>query len=339
MQKISLFIIVILLNYSCGIKKNIIDSDSSTTPKRHFFIDNNFQLDYSDKKNWAFRSDLDDFNDILPKNYNIKADTMFNVSVFYIHPTTLYNSTSWNADTSYFQENQSINLCLENQLSVFAGITKLYAPHYREMHIYSYTDTVNGYKAFDFAYQDVLSAFQYFIEISEHDQFIIASHSQGTNHAKRLISEYIANDSDLLNRLILSYLIGMDIAKNELPIPLCDSPDDLNCFMTWRSFNDLYYPNNWKFGENFHSTNPINFSVDTRWSAKHDHLGVLFPNQRIGLKKSVSAMNKLGLVWVRLPNNIFINKYKSNSYHQADFNLFWTNIRKNLQSRLSLSKL
>ena len=328
-----------LLNYSCGIKKNIIDSDSSTTPQRHFFIDNNFQLDYSDKKNWAFRSDLDDFNDILPKNYNIKDDTMFNVSVFYIHPTTLYNSTSWNADTSYFQENQSITLCLENQLSVFAGITKLYAPHYREMHIYSYTDTVNGYKAFDFAYQDVLSAFQYFIEISEHDKFIIASHSQGTNHAKRLISEYIANDSNLLNRLILSYLIGMDIAKNELPIPLCDYPDDLNCFMTWRSFNDLYYPNKWKFGENFQSTNPINFSVDTRWSAKHDHLGVLFPNQRIGLKKSLSAMNKLGLVWVRLPNNIFINKYKSNSYHHADFNLFWTNIRKNLQSRLSLSKL
>ena len=65
-----------LLNYSCGIKKNIIDSDSSTTPKRHFFIDNNFQLDYSDKKNWAFRSDLDDFNDILPKNYNIKDDVL-----------------------------------------------------------------------------------------------------------------------------------------------------------------------------------------------------------------------------------------------------------------------
>jgi len=328
-----------LLNYSCGIKKNIIDSDSSTTPKRNFFIANNFQLDYSDKNNWAFRSDLDDFNDILPKNYNIKDDTMFNVSVFYIHPTTLYNSNSWNADTSYFQENQSITLCLENQLSVFAGITHLYAPHYREMHIYSYTDTVNGYKAFDFAYKDVLSAFQYFLESVKHDKFIIASHSQGTNHAKRLILEYIANDSDLLNRLILSYLIGMDIAQNELPIPLCDDPDDLNCFMTWRSFNDLYYPNNWKFGENFQSINPINFGVDTRWSAKHDHLGVLFPNQRIGFKKSVSAMNTLGLVWVRLPNNIFINKYKSNSYHHADFNLFWTNIRKNLQSRLSLDKL
>ena len=39
----------------------------------------------------------------------------------------------------------------------------MYAPHYREMHIYSYTDTVNGYKAFDIAYLDVLEAFKHFV--------------------------------------------------------------------------------------------------------------------------------------------------------------------------------
>ena len=83
----------------------------------------------------------------------------------------------------HFIDNISIKLCLENQASVFAGITDLYAPHYREMHIHSYTDTINGFKAYDLAYSDVINAFKFFINNKKTDKYIIASHSQGTNHA------------------------------------------------------------------------------------------------------------------------------------------------------------
>ena len=65
------------------------------------------------------------------------------------------------------------------------------------MHIHSYTDTVNGYKAYDLAYNDILNAFKYFISNIKTDNYIIASHSQGTNHAKRLISEYISKNDDI----------------------------------------------------------------------------------------------------------------------------------------------
>ena len=65
------------------------------------------------------------------------------------------------------------------------------------MHIYSYTDTVNGYKAFDVAYQDVLEAFKYFINKNPSNPIIIAAHSQGTNHAVRLINEYISLNKNI----------------------------------------------------------------------------------------------------------------------------------------------
>ena len=329
------FLAILLAFSSCGINKNIIDSSSYDLPKQDFLTHlNYYELDYSKKSNWAFRSDIDDFLDLLPKNYNYKKDSLFPISVFYIHPTTLYNSDNWNADTSYFQNNVAINLCLENQASVFAGITELYAPHYREMHIYSYTDTINGYKAFEHAYNDVLLAFKYFIKNKKNKKFIIASHSQGTNHAKKLITDYISKDEILLSSLILSYLIGMDISKGELPIPLCEDSSQLNCFVNWRSFNYLYLPSDWKYGSEFLSVNPITFSSDSLWSNRKDHLGVLLPNQKIVFKKSLIVRNKLSLLWVRLPNNVFLNKYKSDSYHKADFNLFWLNIRKNLQYRL-----
>lgn len=333
-NKLLLLFFIISL-FSCGLKQKLNYSSDFTVPDQNF-EDNKtkLDLDYSNEKNWAFRSDIHDFKKIMPKNHSIKNEKKLNVSVFYIHPTTLFSSKKWNADTSHFMNNEIIDLCLENQASVFAGITDLYVPHYREMHIYSYTDTINGLKAFNFAYNDVKSSFKYFLQTIQTDKFIIASHSQGTNHAKKLINEYIYPDKKLRNKLVMSYLIGMDIYKNEMVIDLCQNPIQLNCFLNWRSFNESYYPNDWNYGDNFISVNPITFKNDSLWSDRNQHKGILFPNQRIFLASSLSVRNEKGLAWVKLYNNIFLNKFRTNSYHNADFNLFWVNIRQNLIKRL-----
>ena len=325
----------ILLFFSCGLKQKLNYSSDFTVPDYKFNdTEIRIPLDYNDEKNWAFRSDKHDFNKILPKNYCTKNEKKLNISVFFIHPTSLFSSKNWNADTSHFSNNKIIDLVLENQASVFAGITDLYVPHYREMHIYSYTDTINGIKAFNIAYNDVMSSFKYFLKNKKTDKFIIASHSQGTNHAKKLINEYIYPKVDLRRKLIMSYLIGMDINKNEMLIDFCQSPDELNCFLNWRSFNESYYPSDWKYGENYVSINPVTYTNDTMWSDKKQHHGILFPNQRIVLKRSVSVRNEKGLLWVNFDKNLILNSFKKESYHNADFNLFWLNIRKNLIKRL-----
>ena len=325
----------IILFFSCGLKQKLNYSSEFIIPDQKF--NNNevrIDLDYNDEKNWAFRSDMHDFNRLIPKNYNIKNEKKINVSVFFIHPTTLFSSKKWNADTSHFLNNNIIDLCLENQASVFAGITDLYVPHYREMHIYSYTDTINGIKAFNVAYNDIEASFKYFLKNKKTDKFIIASHSQGTNHAKKLINEYIYPKVDLRSKLLMSYLIGMDINKNEMLIDLCQNPVQLNCFLNWRSFNESYYPNDWNYGESYISINPITYTNDTLWSDKKQHQGILFPNQRIVFKRSISVRNENGLLWVNFDNNLFLNNFKKKSYHNADFNLYWINIRQNLIKRL-----
>ena len=329
------FLLIIFLLFSCGLQKNLNYSSEYITPVQDFKKNENIvELDYSDEKNWAFRSDLHDFNKLIPKNYKSDNEETFDVSVFYIHPTTLFSSKNWNADTVHFIDNQLIDLCLDNQASIFAGLSYLYVPHYREMHIYSYTDTINGIKAFNFAYNDILSSFKYFVENIKTEKFIIVSHSQGTNHAKKLINEYIYNRSDLLDRLVLSYLIGMDISNEEMLIDLCEDPNQLYCFLNWRSFNDLYYPNDWNYGDDYLSINPITFSTNFSWSNRDAHRGILFPNKKIFFKKTLSVRNEKGLLWVKLPKNIFMKKFRRSSYHNADFNLFWVNVRHNLITRL-----
>ena len=329
-----LFFCFLILNFSCSLQKNLNYSSDNIVPNKNFEYNIQTELNYNEARNWAFRADTDDFHELLPKNFKPRNEESFNISVFYIHPTSLFSSENWNADTTHFYNNRLINLCLENQASIFAGLSDLYAPHYREMHIYSYTDTINGINAFNFAYNDVLSAFKYFLSSIKTEKFIIASHSQGTNHAKKLINEYIFPDKILLNRLLLSYLIGMDISTNEMSIDLCSEPSQLNCFLNWRSFNNFYYPDDWDYGENYVSVNPIDFNIKFSWSSKKHHLGILFPNKKIFFKKSLSVRNESGLVWVKLPKNIFFKRFQRNSYHNADFNLFWVNIRSNLINRL-----
>ena len=335
LNRLFLFFFILLFLCSCALQKKPTYSSDYVIPVQNFEkTEINFELDYSNPKNWAFRSDLDDFSVLMPKNYKFKNEEVFDVSVFYIHPTSLFSSEHWNADTTHFINNNLIDLCLENQASVFAGLSDLYAPHYREMHIYSYTDTINGIKAFSIAYNDILLAFKYFLKNIKTDKFIIASHSQGTNHAKKLINEYIFPNKSMLDRLILSYLIGMDIERDEMKIELCENPDQLYCFLNWRSFNELYYPDNWNYGSSYLSVNPITYSNDFLFSDKKKHRGILFPNKKILFRKSLQVRNEQGLLWVKLPKNIFVNRFQRNSYHNADFNLFWVNIRQNLINRL-----
>lgn len=333
----SIFLTLFTISFlGCQSTKEIADYRNYSIPNSDFNDEINFPaLDYTDSNNWLFHNAKDNYQELLPKNYNENSDYLNDISVFYIHPTTLYEGINWNADTSYFRENNLLKLCLENQASIFAGITKLYAPHYREMHIYSYTDTLNGYKAFDVAYLDVLNAFKYFVDNIDNNNFIIASHSQGTNHAVRLIKDYISSKKELENRLILSYLIGMHVNKNELHIEPCNSPYQTNCYLSWRSFNENYYPKDWDYGKDIVSVNPITFMTDTLMSERKKHMGILLPKQRIKFKKTIAASNHLGILWIKLPKSILFNRFRNDNYHTADFNLYWMNIRTNLQQRLS----
>ena len=62
--------------------------------------------------------------------------------------------------------------------------------------------------AFELAYSDVLRAFDYYLAHENHGRpFILASHSQGSLHALRLIQERLAG-KPLQKQLVAAYLIG-----------------------------------------------------------------------------------------------------------------------------------
>ena len=292
---------------------------------------------YSKIKYWAEHPEKKITHAILPKNY---TDSLYNynskIDVFFVHPTLYFKGENWNANVDNEKLNNKIKASsIKHQANVFSGIANIYAPHYRQMHIHAYSDLKNGYKAYDLAYSDVKNAFLYYWKnYNKSKKFIIASHSQGTNHSERLLKEIILQNDSMKDLLIISYLVGMPISPFNEDHPPCSTHNQLNCFLSWQTFAEGYLPDNWVKNDSTSCVNPISWTTDNNLSRKQNHLGILFRNHKIQYPNSITAYNHNSVVWIKKIQIPFEFFYRRKNYHFADYNLFWLNIRHNLRSRL-----
>ena len=293
---------------------------------------------YSDKDSWA----------VLPGNIPDEI-SIFNIDenkkeadVFYIYPTLIdsknqreWNSDIWNEDI----RNDVINRPVKYQASAWLDAGNLYVPYYRQAHIRVFNDKfrVDGDKALNLAYDDIKEAFTYYLENFNNDKpFIIASHSQGTVHAKRLIAEFI-DGKELQKKLIAAYLVGIKVFKDEFKnIKPMNSANETGGFVTWNTFKFNKYPRkdnyeNWFKGGV--TTNPITWD-DSKETKKDLHKGLLYRDLKI-FSQNIDIKLIDGIVWSTVPNvpgKILLQTIRS--YHFADINLFWVDIRENAKLRV-----
>ena len=331
-----LFIFLLINVTSC--KTYTILPNKSDIPTEDFDTESSGELpNYSKIDYWVEHPNKEKHYASLPKNY---LDTLNkenpNIDAFFIHPTLYLKGTSWNADINDKKLNREIgHAAIQNQASVFLGIANIYAPHYRQMHIQSYYDLKNGLQAFEVAYLDVKNAFIYYWRnYNKGNKFIIAGHSQGTNHAERLLKEIILENDSMRSLLLISYLPGMPIKQFHKDLAPCSSPNQLDCFLSWRSLAEGYFPADWEVSDSIFCVNPISWKIDSLPSQKKNHLGILFQNHKIHYPNSIEAYTDKGVVWIKPIKIPFARFYKMKNYHIADYNLYWINIRNNLRYRL-----
>ena len=180
-------------------------------------IESNKELNYSNLTLWAahpWKKDNSDSVTIALK----KEVRDSSVDVFFIHPTTYTNKKfkNWNASISDETiNNKTDQSTILYQASVFNGSCRIFAPRYRQAHINAfYISKEESDKYFDIAYNDIRNAFLYYLKYYNHGRpIIIASHSQGTLHAGRLLKEFFEN-KELINQLVCAYLVGMPIPED-----------------------------------------------------------------------------------------------------------------------------
>ncbi|MFC5344831.1 DUF3089 domain-containing protein [Brevundimonas staleyi] len=192
--------------------------------------------DYDRPSAWLAFPGRDGLERSVPDGLTAVAEAEAPADVFFIHPTTTDVREVWNAPWDADDETAQLNpAVLMGQASVFNGCCRIYAPRYRQA-----TLPALGYdrhQADDLAYADVVAAFHAFIgRYSEGRPFILASHSQGTFHAVRLLQEEIIG-TPLQGRMVAAYLIGgyAPEAFPEIGLPICDAADQTGCVLSWNA--------------------------------------------------------------------------------------------------------
>ena len=298
---------------------------------------------YSKLTYWIAHPDLSDMADLVPGRGQLtNGQATAKADVFFIYPTiytgTQYPEHPWFADVDDQNMNTKIaESTIKYQASVFNAAARVYSPLYRQAHInVFYGDTVLMKKALEMAYQDVKQAFEYYLENWHHDRpLVIASHSQGTVHAARLLREFVEG-KPLQKKLVAAYIIGMPVQEAYFSeIPVCDTPDQIGCWMTWNTFLTGYTPPNLPSLQTAVSVNPLNWTTDTTWVDRTNNLGGILKNFKRIRPKLSDAQNHEGKLWIHKPRFFgnFILRWKR--FHVVDYNLFYMNIRTNVEDRVN----
>ncbi|MEK7719189.1 MAG: DUF3089 domain-containing protein [Bacteroidota bacterium] len=298
--------------------------------------------DYSDLNCWAASPYKDDTSDKIPDFLKNEVRTQ-RADVFFIHPTSYFGEkkgSPWNADLrDTAVNNNTDNLSIRLQTSVFNGSCRVFAPRYRHgnMEAFYVFNTPEAKAAFDLAYSDVKKAFLYYLK---HDNkkrpIIIASHSQGTLHAIRLLQEFF-DGKPLQKRLVCAYIVGYQIKKDAFKkLPVGERTNQTGCFVGWRTFAKGEIPKG-AAAENGNSVcvNPLTWTTSEAWASTELHLGIMNNFETI-VPHTVSAGIEptAKILWVDTQVAMEDQKKKMTNYHRWDYNLFWMNIRQNVKERI-----
>ncbi len=304
------------------------------------------QTDYSLLSHWAAHPQKKDAADSVPKplQKDYIIDTL--IDIFFIHPTTYTNKEKefgLNANV----DDEALNIKTDNstilyQASVYNAVGNVYAPRYQQAHYGNYfpkakEDTLNAIGAFEVAYQDVKAAFMYYLENYNHGKpIVIASHSQGTTHAKRLIKEFF-DGKPLQQKLIVAYLVGMPVEWNWFEnINACSKPKSVGCFTSWRTFKEGYKSDYvLREKDSMIVTNPITWDVDLPNASRNENSGTLLKNFNNVKKGIADAQVAYNVLWCKKPKffgNLFLT---TKNYHIADYNFYYLSIRNNVKERVA----
>lgn len=300
--------------------------------------------DYKLIATWAAHPEKKDMADDIPKKANVTdQQATAKADVFFIHPTIYTyeptNQYTWNADVNDTELNEKVdNSTILNQASVFNGSCRVFAPRYRQAHYSAFTTDIpkNKQQALDLAYEDVKNAFQHYLANNNAGRpIIIASHSQGTIHAGRLIKEFI-DGKPLQKQLVEAYLIGIATPPDYFEtLKVSTSADHIGGFVTWNTFAQDYYPEYYKNGlNNAACVNPLTWTTNEIYAPKELNKG------GVGLKFTLTnqladAQIHDNMLWINKPYIRGRTFIKNKIWHVADINLFWMNIRENVALRVN----
>ncbi len=287
---------------------------------------------------------------------NAPAPVPVRAAVFFVHPTSYLVKSHWNAPLDDADADHRARLFLNGEASPFAGAEQIWAPRYRQAAFGAFlTDQTEGKQALELAYRDVAQAFDHFLtQIPADMPIVLAGHSQGAFHLRRLIAERIAG-KPVARRIAAAYLVGWPISiDHDLPVmglPACASANQSGCVMSWQSYAnpadpalmiEAYgrYPGldgKSLKGCAFLCSNPLTGGIGGSAPATAN-LGTLYPGAKLEggeIKPGTvpAACQADGTLSIGTAPDLGDYVLPGNNYHVYDIPLFWANLRADFARR------
>ena len=278
-------------------------------------------------------------------------------AVFFIHPTSYLAKDYWNAPLDDVESQNRAGVFLRGMASAFNAAGDVWAPRYRQAAFGAFiTDKPEGQKAIDAAYQDVLQAFDAFLDgIGQDQPIILAGHSQGSLHLTHLMKDRIAG-KPLAKRIVAAYVVGWPISETtDLPalgLPQCETADQPGCVLSWLSYAEpadvgfiekayaatTGFDGQSRSGTTMVCTNPLTGHADDE-APIEANLGTLVPNDDLSDAELVPASvparcDEKGFLLIGDPPSLGSYVLPGNNYHVYDYPLFWANVRADVARRL-----
>ena len=250
--------------------------------------------DYSRPEHWAALPDKRDAADSVPLNSNLHDGQLFALAdVFFVYPTIYtgkpQSNFPWNADLANENLNREIQQStILNQASIFNGSCRVYAPYYRQAHLYAFyaTNKEDASQALNLAYEDVKRAFEYYlVNYNAGRPIVIASHSQGSYHTMRLLQDFF-DGKELQKQLVMAYLVGRAIPVDTFEnIKPCSGPEETGVWASWNTFLRDYIPTSYdRYYKEALSINPLLWDSSDTFASKELNAG------GVGLKFTICLL-------------------------------------------------
>jgi hypothetical protein len=116
----------------------------------------------------------------------------------------------------------------------------------------------------------------------------------------------------------------------------CANANQTGCFVTWRTFKKGYLSERVK-NENFRSivVNPVTWTMDSVKTPKKMAKGSVYYNFNKPMPKNVSTEIRGNVLWSSKPKFFGSLFFTRKNYHIGDINIFWKDIRDNVDQRVS----
>ena len=314
---------------------------------------------YAGRELWIARPDIPGNPSLWTPPGVRRSSAAPRASVFFIHPTSFLERSAWNAPLDDEESQWRARLFVRSQASAFNSVGEVWAPRYRQAAFGAFLTTEeNARRALDFAYRDVLAAWEAFLAQAPADgPILLAAHSQGSLHLTRLLAERIAG-RPAARRIAAAYVVGWPISLTaDLPalgLPACERRAQSGCILSWQSFGEPADPKmvtdvydeslsasgRPRAGTRMLCVNPLTGNQGDE-AAREANLGTLFPNDdfteaefrpnAVPARCDVRGFLLIGEDPPELGGHVL----PGNNYHVYDYALFWANVRADAEARVA----